>query len=408
MKHFYTFIFSLFCFFTYAQEHLACDGERYRLDIFQDVESTKGVKFGEGTTFGGNFQELFMDIYEPVGDNVEKRAVIIFAFGGSFLAGAREDVEFLCEIYARKGFVTATIDYRLYDGPLFPLPSPADFQDVVSKAVADMKGSIRLLVEDAENANEFRIDRDNIFVGGISAGAIAAAHTAILDSTDTFTTELWSIIESNGGIEGNVSDNLEYAQEVKGLINFSGALNDASWLDENDPPIFSIHDEFDGVVPYGSGSATVFGIPVIDVEGSQVMHENADALGVENQLITIEGSEGHVSYFIPESLQDSLMNKAGDFAQYIICGEYISGVTEQEFGGFELFPNPNQGQFSIAFNEAQEKIQLSIFNVEGKEVWKDIYNNTSKLDLDLSLPSGMYFVHLNSADGFAFRRMVID
>ena len=217
-KIIYILLLLLTSFQLVAQDHPTCDGNRYRADVFENFTETTGLKYGEGTTFGGNFQGLFLDVYEPEGDTETLRPVIILAFGGSFIGGAREDMAFLCEAYAKRGYVAVTIDYRLYDGALFPLPSAEDMTDVVIKSISDMKAAIRYMREDAATTNLYKIDPDNIFVGGISAGSITAAHTAVIDSTDTFTDELMTILEANGGWEGNTSDNFEYSSDVQGYI----------------------------------------------------------------------------------------------------------------------------------------------------------------------------------------------
>ena len=46
--------------------------------------------------------------------------------------------------------------------------------DVVTKAVADFTAVVRHFKEDADTDNLYNVDPDLIFVGGISAGAIAA------------------------------------------------------------------------------------------------------------------------------------------------------------------------------------------------------------------------------------------
>ena len=71
-----------------AQTAEGCDGNRYFLNVFDNTTKTT-VKFGENTTALGSTQELFMDIYEPVGDNLEKRPLIIWAFGGAFITGLK-------------------------------------------------------------------------------------------------------------------------------------------------------------------------------------------------------------------------------------------------------------------------------------------------------------------------------
>ena len=149
MKYLLPICFLLLTISTTAQNHATCDGMRYIDDVFANVDVTAGLKYGEGTTINNNFQELYLDVYEPAGDDAEMRPAIILAFGGSFIGGERTDLDWLCEAYAKKGFVAVTIDYRLYDLPLFPLPTEEEMQNVVTKAVGDMKAAIRFLREDA-------------------------------------------------------------------------------------------------------------------------------------------------------------------------------------------------------------------------------------------------------------------
>ena len=192
--------------FAFAQNYPGCDDIRYRTDVFTEVESTLGLSYGSGTTIAGNSQELFLDVYQPVGDVQEIRPVIILAFGGSFISGERGDLAGLCESYARRGFVAVSIDYRLYDLPLIPFPTSDEMRDVVVRSISDFKAAIRFMREDAATSNTFRIDPNMIFVGGVSAGAIAAAHTAVLDETDDIDADLSA---------------QPFIEQVLGLVNVS-------------------------------------------------------------------------------------------------------------------------------------------------------------------------------------------
>ena len=69
-----------------------------------------------------------MDIYTPVGDNYTNRPLLIFAHGGSFIGGSKTNPTMvdLCETFAKRGYVTASINYRLAThnsvlGPIFGL-----------------------------------------------------------------------------------------------------------------------------------------------------------------------------------------------------------------------------------------------------------------------------------------------
>ena len=62
----------------------------------------------------------------------------------------------MCEYFARRGYVAASIDYRLYDGVLFPTPDSLVMADEMLKAVSDMKAAVRFFREDADQSNIYK------------------------------------------------------------------------------------------------------------------------------------------------------------------------------------------------------------------------------------------------------------
>ena len=100
---------------TNAQNALGCDGQRYVVDRFPDTTLTT-VQYGSNTNAVPQVQALYVDIVQPKNDTLSKRPLIIWAFGGGFISGTRQTMREFCNTYAKKGYVCATIDYRLYSG----------------------------------------------------------------------------------------------------------------------------------------------------------------------------------------------------------------------------------------------------------------------------------------------------
>jgi acetyl esterase/lipase len=109
---------------------------RYLEPIFTQVDETSQVLFSSQVPQprpGGGFYEwltgyplnadesdlqnvdLYMDIFEPSGDTLDQRPLIILCFGGGFLSGSKDhwSIRLLAQELAKRGFVTATMDYRL-------------------------------------------------------------------------------------------------------------------------------------------------------------------------------------------------------------------------------------------------------------------------------------------------------
>lgn len=395
---------------TFGQNPL-CDGTRFLEDSFE-LDSTMNVVYGNSTSIGGVNADLQMDIYEPAGDVAELRPLIILAHGGSFIGGSREDMHWQCRTFARKGYVVATIDYRLFDGPFFPLPDSTVLSEVVIQAVSDSRAAIRFFKEDADTENAYRIDPDLVIVGGISAGAILMGHTAYIDPSDDVEPMILDHIESNGGWDGNSSDNTSYDTQVHGLLNYSGALRSSTYIQAGDAPLISAHDDMDGVVPYGDGDATIFTIPIIGLHGSSLMHEQAQELDVASDLITIENSTGHVSYFGNQEQLDLVMGQSFNFVHNIICGTSL-GLTNR-MAAIEMiaFPNPASEMFSIEITSDFQHGSLRIFNMLGVKVYEaNIQNAASILQIDCSaFAKGLYTVQLLSRnqDASGIAKMVIE
>ena len=77
------------------------------------------------------------------------------------------------------------------------------------------------------------------------------------------------------------------------------------------------------------------------------------------------------------------------------------GLNELENGnGFIISPNPTEGRFSISLkNELLEPATVQIYDGVGRLVFQEQFGlNTSKLEINPNLNSGLYFVKLNSQE----------
>jgi pectinesterase len=118
---------------------------------------------------------LEMDIYRPKGTWGELPAIVCI-HGGGWAQGTRANHEKIAQALAARGYVAATISYRLSGEAPFPA------------AIHDCKAAVRFL---RANANKFGIDTAHIGAIGLSAGG----HLTALLATSGGATEL----EGEGG-----------------------------------------------------------------------------------------------------------------------------------------------------------------------------------------------------------------
>ena len=80
---------------------------------------------------------------------------------------------------------------------------------------------------------------------------------------------------------------------------------------------------------------------------------------------------------------------------------------ENEFSkDLQLFPNPTNGTFSIDMGELYESANVTITDINGKTVFRNTYNNSQLLNLDLEAHLGVYLVIVEVEGKRAVTRLV--
>ena len=139
------------------------DGDRYEDIVFDEYTLTRNIKYGSNVSMSGSQIDLKLDLYEPKGDTVEERPLVILAPGGAFQYLSNLDMNNIAEKLTSYGYVCAVISYRILDNSSI---TEQTYLDVAIKARADLKAAIRFFVKDADGDQKYRINTDNLFVGG--------------------------------------------------------------------------------------------------------------------------------------------------------------------------------------------------------------------------------------------------
>ena len=393
MKQFFTLCFlTLFAAGT-AFPQPDCSGGRYTtFDLFSDTEVTSGVTFGNNVALGGGAVDLKMDVYEPEGDTQTDRPVILVAFGGSFIGGNRSQVAFMCEILAKMGYVAVAPDYRVG----FFLPSQVTTTLAVLRGAHDVSACVRYLKKTAaEDGNPYGIDCERIIVGGISAGAIAAIHSAYFDKVSEIPSYMSADTVGLGGVAGN-SGTPNYSHDAIGVLSFSGAIGDTTWMEAGDAAIVSIHEEEDGVVPYYTQEVSVSGFPTgLIASGSGDLHVRAANLGLSEALLGYPGVANHVGYLNPidqdalDFMRDFLADLVCNSGSTNSCSALPSGIADIERNSIILFPNPATDILNF---QSEEVASIEVIDVIGRVVLNgNSIKGKNRFDVS-NLPAGSYIL----------------
>lgn len=309
-------------FFGCRDDDNALSG-RYVEDVFSDADITLDIKYGAGAALVGSVSDLYIDVYEPKGDNETNRPLLLLAHGGAFVSGTKTSIRDLCISYAKKGYVVASMQYRLINDLSILNKDSVAYAEAVVLTLSDMRGAIRFMRNDALNANTFGINPDMIIIGGVSAGAVMSMNVGFLDENDNGYPEYLKEIQAeNGGFEGNTND-INASSEVQGIISYSGSVLRVVWIDSNDPPIFMVHDELDEVVPCNYQDTNVVPFPLF-AYGSCSIVDALDGAGVPYEFVSIPGEtnppNNHVTYFGDDQGQE-LVDQSAEFINKILKGE---------------------------------------------------------------------------------------
>lgn len=187
--------------------------------------------------------DLFLDIYNPAEGSEttykgHEKPTIVFLFGGGFIQGTRDDVDYLpwFKTMTGNGYRIVSIDYRLglKGSDKVGVAQVNALDKAIHMGVEDLFSATNFLYE---NASELGIDPSNIVISGSSAGAIIVmqAEYEICNKTS------WT-------------DTLPEGFRYAGVMSFSGAIlsreGKVDYRHLTAAPTLMLHGTADELVPY--------------------------------------------------------------------------------------------------------------------------------------------------------------
>jgi acetyl esterase/lipase len=212
---------------------------------------------GYPTTTGT--MDLKLDLCRPTGTGLPAQLPgLIVIHGGGFTNGDKAELNMVkwCQTYAARGYVVATINYRLAGDNPSAETGPGDNATLQERAMnAAMQDAAKAVRWLRANAATYNIDPTRIAIEGSSAGGITALFEGYQE-TDVVGTnaQVRAIVDLWGGMDGN-----------------------ESLVDANDPPVFIVHGTADPTVP---------------VIHSYNLMARCDVVGLPYEFYPIEGA-GH-------------------------------------------------------------------------------------------------------------------
>jgi len=212
-------------------------------DIPEEIEEIKDIEYKNV-----DGKSLQMDFYRPKGLS-EAAPLLVFIHGGGWKGGKRSDYLVYLVEFAKRGYITATVSYRLLKDKSYP----ASAEDII-----DAFDWLAL------HGDSLGYDPERIGVVGGSAGAhlamLAAYGWQKSDAADTTHTPRAPGIRAVVNIYGPVDMTTEYARNHSLVTNYlAHSFEEAPqiyweasplrYVDRNDPPTLILHGTSDDLVP---------------------------------------------------------------------------------------------------------------------------------------------------------------
>lgn len=244
-----------------------------------------------------------------------KRPFILLIHGGGFRVGCKKDLDDECREFARRGYVAATMDYRLGWVPSDTLVTcnnnfcvtstsgcglkVADscklaLKDSVSfalyRALQDAHAAMRFIRHYSANIN---VDPNYIYIGGQSAGSVTAVNLTYVNQNELDIS--FPTAKTNLGKYDTSGNSLTDTFHIAGVYNNWGAVIDTAYIKApgNKVPMISFHGTDDQVVPFGedyfTGCTNYF-----KVDGSDIIYQRLTQKypNLPVELITCKGGHG--------------------------------------------------------------------------------------------------------------------
>ena len=301
--------------------------DRYVDDVFTNILKSTNIKYDSNRSFnilfgsgypipavnGNPFisADLICDIYQPDGDTIAKRPVIIVAHTGSYLpavvnrqtTGNKNDsaIVEVCTRFAKKGYVVVALNYRQGWRATSTIQEVAT-QDLIQatyRGIQDVRNCIRFL---RTNASTYGIDTGKIVVGGQGTGGYIALALGTVNKESEISTNPKFLrgdftpmvnIDTLGdwnGIGGlpyfNVTADAAVSGDAHMIFNYGGAMGDSTWLESSSLPMVGLHVVSDPFAPYRTGDVRVPNGPTVipSASGAGVVIPMANNLGINNKI----------------------------------------------------------------------------------------------------------------------------
>ncbi|WP_120200205.1 proprotein convertase P-domain-containing protein [Ichthyenterobacterium magnum] len=132
----------------------------------------------------------------------------------------------------------------------------------------------------------------------------------------------------------------------------------------------------------------------------------------EGDLSTLNGEDSTGDWIL--TVTDDASGDTGTLNSWSleVCVDSNLSVEDNDFDTFSIFPNPNDGSFTIKLNSlSTNDIVVNVYDIRGRAIYNNVYKNTSSFNQNIDLTtvqSGIYLVKVTDGERKTTRKIVVE
>lgn len=228
---------------------------------------------------------------------------------------------------------------------------------------------------------------------------------------------VWTIEEYNGQIPGN--------------YNASGAFGLPEGVYQTDPEtqlkvfavitvleppvieVIDVHEEVSDIqVDYGTSEVQA----INQLQNHITISDSYSNEHIVNLTWTIEDYNGEIpddyhatgTFLLPEGVNqtDPETDLVVNAVVTVLEPNFVDGFNRENL---KIFPNPNNGNFIISFENGLENMSYEIIDTKGRTIFSELYpDNTGMIEVNLDISPGFYFLKIRHSEYVIIERLVIN
>ncbi len=196
-------------------------------------------------------ETLLLDVFEPANNRGKPRPAVVLVHGGGWTSFDKSTMRALAQFLALAGFVSVTVDYRLFHDEATRWPAQLD----------DVQRSVRWV---RANSAKYNVDPHRVGAYGHSSGAQIATLLGMMETRDNsdlalakYSSKVQAVVDASGPTDFTNGMDNDAKQFLASFLGADFATHPDVWRDasplfhvaKSNAPILIIHGTRDDMVP---------------------------------------------------------------------------------------------------------------------------------------------------------------